>query len=784
MPPFIHAALFYAGAATLAAPIVIHLIFRMRKRRVVFSSLRFLQQSMLKESRRLKLRELLLLLLRCLACVLIAAAFGRPYFSGSTLAGPNGRVTQDVVLVLDDSPSLAAQEGAGTRWQELLKKAREEISARSSGDRVGVVLSSDPARAEIELSGNFGAVSGALKNDRPSSKRGDLAQAMNTATELLAGSTQPKRRVVVFSDFQTSAVDRGAWATVAQKAAGSGSGGIAVELLGPASLGQGAVRLPNLAVTDVRAKSDVWIDGRPVPFVVRVANYGDNEVPNVSVKLVVDGKPVATRAVGLGPRSSTEVEIEALFPRTGEVFGNVEIDAHDCFPDDDKRLFALRLRDSIKVLVVEEKLAESEAFLDQGYFIRMALEPKARGEGENRGAPGTPTGGSAFAGNYIQVVSSEIARVTPEMLKTCDLIVVCGVTAMNDVEVALLEDAVREGKNLIVFTGRADGRMSESFYNGSFWKNGLGLLPARPGALYEGNRLENKFDKIGDFNISHPLFKAFTGENDANLRLPRYYRHYQASPADLKIGVEEKSDAALKPAIDPKVAPKTDPKNPADAKEAKAALKSRPAGTVLASFTGDGGPFAMERPYGKGIVLMFPFAPRPEATDLPKRKAFVPLLHQAVRWLAGVQSASRRSLVAGDTFVFADAGAPGEAAVSLEKPPLPDGKKETLTLTGNDHPVADAPGIYTASFARGAIKERTLWAVNIDPRESELVSDPLGTLKAIFATVIAADTTESKAAAAQLSDEQKALATEWRWCLIAALCCLMLEVALRDFWKS
>ncbi len=779
MPPFIHAALFYAGAATLAAPIVIHLIFRMRKRRVVFSSLRFLQQSMLKESRRLKLRELILLLLRCLACVLIAAAFGRPYFAGSSLMGPNGRVTQDVVLVLDDSPSMAAQEGAGTRLREALKKMRDEIAARASGDRVGLVLSSDAGRAEIELSGNFSAVSGAMKNDKPTARRGDLAQAVNTAIDLLATSTQPRRRVVVFSDFQTSGIDRGAFATIAQKAASSGSGGIAVELQGPATIAQNAVRLPNLAITDVRAKSDVWIEGRPVPFVVRVANFGDNERPSVAVKLMIDGKPAVTRTLGLGPRSSTEVEIEALFPRAGEVAGSVEIDAHDAFPDDDKRLFALRLRDSIKVLVIEEKLAESEAFLDQGYFVRMALDPKARGDTEGHGAVGSVM--SNAPGNYIQVISMEIARVTPEMYRNCDLIILSGITAMNESEVLTLEDAVRDGKNLIVFVGRADGRLSDSFYNGAFWKNGLGLLPARPGTLYEGNRFENKFDKIGDFNVAHPLFKPFIGENDANLRLPRYYRHYQVSPADLKIGADDKPDATPKVADDPKR--NVDPKTPLDTKAPR--VTSRPAGTVLASFTGDGGPFALERPFGKGTVVMFPFAPRPEATDLPKRKAFVPLLHQAVRWLAGVQSASRRSLVAGDTFVFADAGAPLEAAVSLEKPQSDDGKKETLLLTGNDHPSADVLGIYTAAFAKGPLNEKTLWAVNLDPRESELVSEPIGALKNIFAVVGGNETASAKAAAAaQLSDEQKALATEWRWCLLAALFCLMLEVALRDFWKS
>ncbi len=785
---FIHPLLAF-GAATFAIPVVIHLIFRMRKRRIVFSSLRFLHQSMLKESRRLKLRELILLLLRCLACILIALAFARPFRATSVLAGPNGRVVQDVVLVLDDSPSMSAQEGAGTRWADALNKAREEIAARASGDRVGLVLTSDPGRAEIELSGNFSAVLGALKNDRPSAKRGDLAQAMNTAIDLLAGSTQPRRRVAVFSDFQSSAIDRGEWATLAQKAAGSGSG-IAVELQGPATIAQNGVVLPNLAITEVRAKSDVWIEGRPVPFVVRVANCGEAERPSVVVKLVIDGKPAVTRTLGLGPRSSTEVELEALFPRAGEVSGYVEVDAHDCFPDDDRRLFALRLRDSIKVLVIEDKLAEREVFLDQSYFVRMALEPKARGDAESHGPVGSSgPSNSSGVGNYIQATAAEIARVTPEMYRSSDLIVICGITAMNDGELASLEDAVRDGKNLIVFTGRADGRLSDSFYNGAFWKNGLGLLPARPGTLYEGNRFENKFDKIGDFNIGHPLFKPFIGENDANLRLPRYYRHYQASAADLKIGAEEKSDVApikTPSPLDPKTP--SDSKNPADPKtpaDPKVPVKqTRPAGAVLATFTGDGGPFALERPFGKGTVLMFPFLPRPEATDLPKRKAFVPLIHQAVRWLAGVQSASRRSLIVGDNFVFADAGAPPEASISLEKPQLPDGKKETLSLTGNDHPAADALGIYTASFTRGPIKERTLWAVNLDPRESELSSEPLGTLKNIFATVAASEASNAKAAAAQLSDEQKSLASEWRWCLLAALCCLLMEVALRDFWKS
>lgn len=772
------------GAATFAVPVAIHLIFRMRKRRVVFSSLRFLQMSMLKESRRLKLRELILLLLRCLACILIALSFARPFRNDSVLAGPGGRPAEDAMLVLDDSPSMNAQEGAGTRWQNALKQARDFLSSRESRDRAGLVLTGDATRAAVELTGNFATVASELKHERPSALRGDLAAAVSTALDQLAASTQPRKRVLVISDFQTTAIDRGAWAALAQKAASIGRGA-AVELLAPASVAQGPTRLANLAVTDVRAKSDVWIENRPVPFIVRVANDGNNELPAVSVKLVVNGSVAASRILGLGPRSSTEVELDAVFPKAGEVSGYAEVEAHDAFPDDDRRLFALRLRDSIRVLVIEDKLAEKDAFLDQGYFVRMALEPKARGVEEPHGSN---AGAGAGVGNYIQALALEASKVTPENYRNADLIVLAGVSALTDGELLALEDAVREGKNLIVFTGRSDGRLSEAFYNGAFWKHGLGLLPARPGNLFEGNRLENRFDKIGKFNAGHALFKPFVGENDANLRLPRFYRHYQPSVADLKMGaagVDEKSPA-LAESVPVAPAIKDEPKKSgAPEGGVKARESVRPEGKVLASFTGEGGPFALERAYGKGTVLMFPFAARPEATDLPKRKAFVPLLHQAVRWLAGSQSASRRSLMTGDAFDFADAGAPPDAVISLEKPNAPgtpaNAPKETLSVGGNEHPVATLPGLYASSFMKGGIQERTLWAVNLDPRESELASEPLGSLKAVFAGV-AADESAAKIQAQALSAEQKALAPEWRYCLIAALACLMLEVLLRDFW--
>jgi len=748
---FLHAA-FLAGTATFAVPVVIHLIFRMKKRRIVFSSVRFLQQTVLKETRKLRLREWLLLLLRCLACILLALAFARPFRPTAAMAGSSGKPLEDVVLVLDDSPSLAAQEGVSLRWQQQLERAKSLVSNLRSGDRAALVLGSDPARAEIELSSNFGAISAALQKEKPSAKRGDLAAALNTAVELVATSTQPSRRVVLFTDLQFNQIDRGAWADVAQKAAAGK--GVAIGIETPN--GNQPARLPNLAINDVRPKSDVWIEGRPISLAVRVANFGENEATGVTVRLMVDGKALASKTIGLGPKSTTEIELSAPFPRPGETFGSVELESHDALPEDDKRLFALRLRDSVKVLVVEDQLREKDTFLDEGYYIRMALDPKARGTD-------TPVAG---VGSYVQVFNVESKNFTPDRMRGADLVMLVGVNALSEPTLKSLEESVREGRNLIIFAGRADGRLSETFYNGPLWKGGEGLLPAKLGGTFMGSVLEGRYHKLGTFVNEHPIFKPFDGENETYLRMPRYYRHYTPDPGDLTSAVPEKAPTEPSEAKD---------KNPTE----PAKVGTRPPGKVIAQFE-DGSPMILERSFGKGNVLLFTFAPRTESSTLPTRKVFVPLMHQTIRYLARVENAARRNLVVGDSFDFADIGVTPEDDVSLEKP---GAKKEILNLTGKDHPSAETAGIYIAAVQKDAIKEQSLWAVNTDARESDLMTEDLASIRGLFAS-------NPKDAAAladslrqfQLDEEQKRQAPDWRYFLVAALGCLLLEVWLRDLW--
>src|SRR6266566_4340463 len=94
-----------AGAALISAPIIIHLINRMRFRRIKWAAMEFLLKAQKRMRRKLIIEQLILLLLRCLLVFLIGLLLAR--FKWFTpMEGEESRSTAHVVI-LDDTPSTA-----------------------------------------------------------------------------------------------------------------------------------------------------------------------------------------------------------------------------------------------------------------------------------------------------------------------------------------------------------------------------------------------------------------------------------------------------------------------------------------------------------------------------------------------------------------------------------------------------------------------------------------------------------------------------------------------------
>src|SRR4051812_16566146 len=104
---FLNPANMVIGGALISSPILIHLINRMRFKRIRWAAMEFLLKSQKRNRRRLIIEQLLLLLLRILLVLLAGLLLAR--FLGFAFAGFLGPQNTVHVVVLDDRLSMTDQ---------------------------------------------------------------------------------------------------------------------------------------------------------------------------------------------------------------------------------------------------------------------------------------------------------------------------------------------------------------------------------------------------------------------------------------------------------------------------------------------------------------------------------------------------------------------------------------------------------------------------------------------------------------------------------------------------
>src|SRR5580765_7233276 len=96
-----------AGGALVSSPIIIHLINRMRFKRIRWAAMEFLLKSQKRNRRRLIIEQLILLMLRCLLVLLAGLLVAR--FVGEALGITSSSGTTHVALL---DPTLSMQDKA------------------------------------------------------------------------------------------------------------------------------------------------------------------------------------------------------------------------------------------------------------------------------------------------------------------------------------------------------------------------------------------------------------------------------------------------------------------------------------------------------------------------------------------------------------------------------------------------------------------------------------------------------------------------------------------------
>ena len=146
--------LLLGGIALLVVPIIIHLLNKRKFRTLDWAAIDFLLEADKMNRRRIRLENLLLLALRCLAVLLIALLLSRPFRPKTFADGALQSVRFERIVVLDDSLSMLAVDENRSSF-DVAKKTVENLveSLRSADtDESFCLLYTSPSPRDATLS--------------------------------------------------------------------------------------------------------------------------------------------------------------------------------------------------------------------------------------------------------------------------------------------------------------------------------------------------------------------------------------------------------------------------------------------------------------------------------------------------------------------------------------------------------------------------------------------------------------------------------------------------------
>jgi hypothetical protein len=436
-----------AGAGLVAAPIVIHLINRMRYRKVRFAAMEFLLASQQKNRRRVLLEQLILLLLRVLIVIGLILLIARLVLDPSALALLRAGAKTHHVVLLDDSGSMRNRVGDSTAFEaakEIVKKLASETARESGTQQLTLILLSQAKEntalfTEADIDDELlNRLDTALENLACTHQAFDLADGLDAARQRLLPERSGQRLLHILSDFrQTDWLDQ---PKLLADVADLGKSSVAVNLVRVVGSESG-----NVAVTSVTGDLGVAAAGIPVRVSVGITNFGTSAVENVAVGVTQDRQklPVAERIPKIEPGAEGFAEFDIAFQTPARHALRFEL-ADDALPADDMRYVAVDVAAGHPVLIIDGTAGRS----DGPGLLADALAP----------VPG-------LSGVSPRIAPVDFLRRNP--LSGYRAIYMVNVPSLPPDAVRLLENYVEGGGGLAWFLG--DGVQPE-FYNAELLK--------------------------------------------------------------------------------------------------------------------------------------------------------------------------------------------------------------------------------------------------------------------------------------------------------------------------
>ncbi|MEJ2722386.1 MAG: BatA domain-containing protein, partial [bacterium] len=296
--------LFLAGLAAMALPVVIHILNRRRLRKIRFSSLDFISELNKRRMSKINLRRWIILLLRTLAVGFVVLAFARPTFQGGNALFVPGEAPKHVVICMDVSYSMGAEQEKGTGFSAARDLAKDVIDECRRNDLVNVVAFSSRDNVLFETgTRNKAVVTTALDGLNVTEEGTAVGRAVETASRLISDSDMTLGEIYVISDFR----DDGDTLRIPELPENTRL------MLLPVY----RESVDNVSIDHVFTPRKLIRPEETIRIGVAVSNHSLESPAEFPLELVIGGKRMAEKIVNLAPASSATETFVISLPDRG-----------------------------------------------------------------------------------------------------------------------------------------------------------------------------------------------------------------------------------------------------------------------------------------------------------------------------------------------------------------------------------------------------------------------------------------------------------------------------------
>lgn len=705
MPSFLQTA-FLSGLAALAVPVLIHLFFRLKTKRVELGTIRFLKIVLEENARRRKVMRWLLLGLRMLFVALLVGLFARPYFT----AAATGSDKELLVILIDQSATMQLKGENGRLIDQALAEAKSLIEKAGTQTRFEVAffdhdvhpLTDGSESPEPSSQGRLSSEGLSAKLQAPSASFGatNFGRAFAWARDICVKAPAGVKHLHLFTDMQQSGLD---WTEVEP---------LPAEVKSHLhDLGRPVVN--NVAVTEIRTPR-LWVrpgerpsvrasvthggtfaleevavvleigrvEGRRQKTEVRTAEVrsqksevrdqksevrGPNSAALPSEALASSALPASSRTdfaklaeritkrerVKLEPGATVTLDFELPALSEGLWQGRVTVEYDDDLAFDNQRYFAISATPAYRVLVVNGATDDS-GITSETYFLEAALRLADTNETFAE-SPFAPTRWNYGSQNSLPKLSD------------FEAVVLANVADVSKTDADQLATFVRGGGGLLVFTGdRVNAKGCSTLTD-------AGLTVGEIGDIKVTNDLPWR---IKEFDGKHPVFEPLSDPQHGDLRRLIFAAYTKVTPA---------SDA-----------------------------------NVLAQFsTGDAA--VIERRVGNGTAMWVTTSCGRDWSDWCRSRLFLPTVHQLLGHEVGLATGGRVRTRLVDAEVSSQSGSGQKSGDRSQSGRAAEVRSQQASpvLTSEALPSDVLPSAALASLPGVEQFDRYAEIINTAPRESD-----------------------------------------------------------------